>query len=61
MSILTRSILERLNEAEAVKKPYGDKPEEGKKEKSIEIYDNIISLDEKNCEAYINKSNILFE
>ena len=33
MSILTRSILERLNEAEAVKKPYGDKPEEGKKEK----------------------------
>ena len=33
MSIITRSIFKRLNESESVKKPYGDKPQEGKKEK----------------------------
>lgn len=30
---ITRIIFDKLNEAEAVKKPYGDKPEEGKAEK----------------------------
>lgn len=30
---LTKSIFEKLNESDNVKKPYGDKPEEGKKEK----------------------------
>lgn len=33
MSSITRSIFKRLNESESVKKPYGDKPQEGKKER----------------------------